>query len=564
MMRGRLDNPKYLIGHWPLNSHSSELIAGNNGTWTNEAYADDQFGRSAASFNNANKYITVGNVAAYDFATTDFSWAFWFMMDVAIDANDSLIAKRDGGNAGYYISARTTTKLSILVEDADGTSVAIVGDSELNDGIWHHGVATVETGVISRLYVDGVAQAATGNLANVSDISNSSNLVFGADSSTGSKYFGGIGEIRVYNIVLTADEVLELCRNGVPKQISRSQPIPQVPDITDSTLALGALNWKTSAAADLSSNNKDGTATDVIFDSVGAKFNGTSSKIDFGDIANIQEVSMLIKPTTTTESILQIDGATDDIVLSAGTVTYGAGLTETATYVDGVASTTLVAGQWQHLVCQFSTKDANNFEIGWDGASYGDMEIREINAYTTARALSQITKDFAKSVPDSNLKLHSLIMGAQDLSIYATNGVPSGGVTLGNGGVFDGVDGKIDFGDRGNIQEVEFWVKPTAGGAQELILIDTGKDIMTDGTDIIYTGLTTVATYVNGVAAITLAAGFWQHVVCQFTQVDANNFEVGTDGSNFGDFSMRDLRVRDGLSTADQILRRYEKTRRYH
>jgi len=102
--------------------------------------------------------------------------------------------------------------------------------------------------------------------------------------------------------------------------------------------------------------------------------------------------------------------------------------------------------------------------------------------------------------------------------------------------ILDGVDDKLDAGDIGNIVEVSAWVNPVTN-TQELFLIDTGKDIMVNAGVVTYTGLTATATYVNGVPSTTLAAGIWQHLVCQFEVTDANNMELGNDGTNYGQFS---------------------------
>ena len=126
--------------------------------------------------------------------------------------------------------------------------------------------------------------------------------------------------------------------------------------------------------------------------------------------------------------------------------------------------------------------------------------------------------------------------GDRDYSPYRRTLTASGGIILGRHMILDGVDDKLDAGDIGNIVEVSAWVNPVTN-TQELFLIDTGKDIMVNAGVVTYTGLTATATYVNGVPSTTLAAGIWQHLVCQFEVTDANNMELGNDGTNYGQFS---------------------------
>jgi hypothetical protein len=131
-------------------------------------------------------------------------------------------------------------------------------------------------------------------------------------------------------------------------------------------------------------------------------------------------------------------------------------------------------------------------------------------------------------------------------------------VIVGNTISLDGVDDRIDYGDLGNIRQISMWIKPGTT-TEEIVLVDAGNDIMVSGGTVTYTGLTAAATYVNGVASTTLVAGLWQHLVCQFTQVDANNFELGTDGANFGDIDVRRLRAHADVWTADEVALVYAR-----
>ncbi len=117
----------------------------------------------------------------------------------------------------------------------------------------------------------------------------------------------------------------------------------------------------------------------------------------------------------------------------------------------------------------------------------------------------------------------------------------------------NGADAKIDCGDVGVIRTISFWVKPDTI-TEELILVDAGKDIMVSGGTITYAGLTVTATYVNGKPSTTLVAGIWQHVACVLNaDVDANNFEIGTDGTNFGAAEVFDVQAHDVELSRDEI-----------
>lgn len=125
----------------------------------------------------------------------------------------------------------------------------------------------------------------------------------------------------------------------------------------------------------------------------------------------------------------------------------------------------------------------------------------------------------------------------------------------------DGTNDTCDAGDIGTIRTIAFLVNP-GSTTEELILIDTGKDIMVSSGTITYTGVTGSVTYVDGERSTTLVANKWQHVVCVLSaDVDANNFQTATDGTNYGDVDMSHVRAFDFVPTDDEIvaLCRYDK-----
>ena len=136
------------------------------------------------------------------------------------------------------------------------------------------------------------------------------------------------------------------------------------------------------------------------------------------------------------------------------------------------------------------------------------------------------------------------------------------GIGGGIGTRYNGTDEKTDFGDIGNIRTISFWVNPDTT-TEELVLIDTGKDIMVSGGTITYTGLTASATYIDGEASTTLVAGMLQHVVCVLNaDVDANNFELATDGTNFGAVLLDSVMVFDAALTQTQAIDLMNRTKR--
>uniref|UniRef100_A0A6M3KHB3 Putative lectin/glucanase superfamily protein n=2 Tax=viral metagenome TaxID=1070528 RepID=A0A6M3KHB3_9ZZZZ len=338
------------------------------------------------------------------------------------------------------------------------------------------------------------------------------------------------------------------------------QPYRTLPDISDSRLCGAWLNHRVSGGKDFIASAHDGTATAITWGLHGSGiFDGTSSRLNIGNIAASPVcVCFWIKPASVTQEILRLAaGAT--INLASGTITY-TGITASATYVNGAASTTLAASQWQHVACVFTALAASAVDLAYDGSGYGQVELRDVRLWTTAPSAAEIARMFRAGVPDSSLVLWVPGDG-RDYSRYARSVTITSQPKTGEYITTDGTDDKLDYGDLGNIRTISFWARPSTT-TQELLLIDTGKDIMVSSGTITYTGLTPTATYVNGTASTTLAASVWQHVVCVLNaDVDANNFEIGNDGANYGAFDMRDLRVFNEVKSADWAALAYRTAR---
>jgi len=268
---------------------------------------------------------------------------------------------------------------------------------------------------------------------------------------------------------------------------------------------------------------------------------------------------MWIIPTSLTEYILQTDTGAN-ITLIAGTVTY-TGLNPVATFIDNSAGTTMVAGKYQHLVCVFDVEDADNFEAGWDGTDYGTSIIAEIAAYSAALTADERGKIYNLGVPPDceSMKLRT-IDGSRDLSVYRHTVTPYGKPVSGRIISLDGTDDRYDYGDLGNIQAIALTINPF-DTTQQIVQIDTNKYIHLDSGTVTYVGLTAVATYVEGVATTTMVAGKYQRLVCVFEQVAASNFELGWDGTDFGQFDGLDLRADDKVFSAAWAARDNELNR---
>lgn len=288
-------------------------------------------------------------------------------------------------------------------------------------------------------------------------------------------------------------------------------------------------------------------------------FDGTDDKFTITQYSNesVKTVVFWVNPDTTTEQFIDLDGGSNYIHVSSGTLT-ATGFTSPTEYVNGTASDSMTADTWQMVAVTTGTAiTPSSIKLATDNSNYGDCSLKNLMMFERALSATEIsdiyygtTFDYEK---DEKNAYDCSEINPQDLSFRgnAKNGTGTGLTAAANivqeGGhiaiQFNGSDEKVDFGDAGEIRSIEMWVKP-ATTTEELVLVDTGKDIMIDSGTVTYTGLTATNTFVNGVDTDTMVAGEWQHLVCVINaDTDANNLELANDGTNYGQIDVSSFRT---------------------
>lgn len=203
--------PTDLRGYWPLNAGSGSDAAdasGNNNTGRLTNATWNASGRLGAclNFNGANSLVQITNPLC-----NDFSIAFWVKTTQTGGTPQwyngrGLVDGDAPGNANDFGTALVGGKFGFGVGNPDTT---IVSTANINDGQWHHCVATRQqsTGTI-RVYVDGVLQNTGTGARNT--LPSSARLWLGAISSGGNYFNGSLDEVKLFTRTLSSDEVAAL------------------------------------------------------------------------------------------------------------------------------------------------------------------------------------------------------------------------------------------------------------------------------------------------------------------------------------------------------------------
>jgi len=239
-----------LMGWWPLWGDAADFSGnGNNAT----LYGNVNFASTSSipstntnatsmltgNFNGVSSYISIANANSLD-VSSQFTVTSWIKTTSSV----GVIYSSWSGSGGWqlYVNGGAAGIWTAL----GGT---IFSQGQVNDGRWHQVVGIVQNNY-RAIYVDGVLSAYSAALNN---LANNGNNDIGAQcaGSCSLPFLGQIANVQVYNTTLTSAQILKLYQQGVSGVPSSS----------------GIVGWwpLNGNSKDYSSNNKNGTASNVIY-----------------------------------------------------------------------------------------------------------------------------------------------------------------------------------------------------------------------------------------------------------------------------------------------------------
>jgi len=123
-------------------------------------------------------------------------------------------------------------------------------------------------------------------------------------------------------------------------------------------------------------------------------FDGTNDVVTVSNsVSGIKTVSFWVKPITTSEQFIDLNGSAY-IQSSSGTIS-ATGFTNPTIYVNGKVSSTIEANKWQHVAITTDTSlTGSAIKIAQISSNYGQVFIDEVKLYSYARSASQIKQDY--------------------------------------------------------------------------------------------------------------------------------------------------------------------------
>jgi hypothetical protein len=209
-----------LVGYWKFDELSGTTAAdssgqGNNGTLVNGPVFQptDGITPGSLSFDGIQNRVDIAGSVAYATHNAPFSFSAWFnLADFSNPAPDIMQIRSDTASPWHVLLSDQAMYFGISLGSGDGTWATIKTDNLPSTGLWHHVVATYNgsgPGTIGnfQIFLDGVGQTLVVAGAYTTQTQQSR---IGADESPLNQWKGLIRDVRIYNRVLSSQEILQL------------------------------------------------------------------------------------------------------------------------------------------------------------------------------------------------------------------------------------------------------------------------------------------------------------------------------------------------------------------
>lgn len=219
-----------LNAYWPMDGNTED-VAGDLGSTANSfdddgtvegtegsvSFGEGKFGM-AGIFDGEDGYVNVPDSADLAKGGQDLSISAWFRVDAFDTGWQALLGKGEGANYRIARQGGGDPFMSYAGGAAD-----LRGGPAVDDGAWHHIVATTQEGGLTAMYIDGVlaedlSTRSPGTTASIVDERSSDPVALRIGDNAGAngrEWEGGIDDVAIWNRVLTQDEITALSQGSV-------------------------------------------------------------------------------------------------------------------------------------------------------------------------------------------------------------------------------------------------------------------------------------------------------------------------------------------------------------
>lgn len=417
---------KFDDGYGSVANNTGSAGSALNMTVSGPAWTQEGKNNRALSFDGTDDLLTLADTSTLE-PSEEMTISAWFRLSTLPSSRSQsavIVSKLHSvsPSVGYELTINTSNQIVFgWTSSGSGTPYqSATSSSPVQTGTWYH-VTAIRNANQIMLFVNAV-QAATGTTSDTL-FNSDGQITIGAASASSNRLHGTIDEVKFYNYALTSTEVLVEYNQGrgsvygalstesngttISNAAAREYCVPG--DSTACSPPVG--EWKldeksSNTAFDTSGSANNGTLTGSPVwlpgrIGSGLAMNGTSQYVDFAaGPSTVRTITFWTKPVTTTEFFINVTGTTDYIASSAGTIS-ATGFTAPTIYVNGIATTSIVAGVWQHIAVTTSTAEsASNFEIGrTQNTNYLEGLIDDVKLFDYAMTQAQVSWNYNRSKP---------------------------------------------------------------------------------------------------------------------------------------------------------------------
>jgi hypothetical protein len=261
--------PSGMVGWWPADGNSKDIIGGNNGTPVGGVtFAPGEVGQ-AFSLDGSSGYVNVVDSSGTLSISGPLTLDAWVQLNT-LGKTQHIMIKDSGTCSGafhnYQLLVTNTNKVDFAV--GDGTNVyELQSSSQLSTGTWYH-IAAVYDGNNQAIYINGVQDASVTIGSKTLYTNPSYPLHIGAAIESCAFYplAGLIDELEIFNRALGASEIQAIFDAGTA---GKCKPTPQ-------TVSWKGLDWGNTYPQNTIGLNADGTLSVFTGDTAFGIFGGAS------------------------------------------------------------------------------------------------------------------------------------------------------------------------------------------------------------------------------------------------------------------------------------------------
>jgi len=330
------------------NSNTGTLGSSSSSNSSDPTWAAGKYGKGL-KFDGTDDYVSFSGVTL----TNTHTVSMWIYPIPSSDTYGNLFSS---GTTGFLYRGNLK-KVTYFYSGIDH-----LNDTALTENQWHH-VNVVSNSGNATFYIDGKADGtATGALGYTTSRM--------GDDTYSENFKGLIDQVKIYNYARTAAQVAWDYNRGGPVGWYKL-------DEAEGTIAYsasGSYNGTTSGATVAQTGKTNYAYT----------FDGSNDFVDVGTGPTmVNAVSFWVKPTTTTEYFVDLNGSA--YISSSGGTLSATGFTSPTYYINGAAtaSPTLSAGVWTHVTVVTSTSlNATDLDLGRiEGVGYLEGSLDDVRVY---------------------------------------------------------------------------------------------------------------------------------------------------------------------------------------